>query len=180
MLAGVLAGVPDWDGLTLVCGMQVFDRGTVPGGTVCLSARRSASLSTADFRFDLAGHLRRWLAPFTADPPAALRRVGERSSRDMRSGWRWTADVLESSPGRPGCLRRDAVNGLGAETLLAVLLAGFYSIPRPWGDPGVSVILVAGMFAMWRWRHRLQSVATTTIVSDCLLSRPRGLCAGFC
>ena len=52
---------------------------------------------------------------------------------------------------------------------------GFIYPLVPWGDPGVSVILVAGMFAMWRWRDRLQSVATASVVMTVGYLVARGL-----
>ena len=52
---------------------------------------------------------------------------------------------------------------------------GFIFPLVPWGDPGVSVILVAGMFALWHWQRRMQFVATTTIVATVGYLVARGL-----
>jgi hypothetical protein len=44
----------------------------------------------------------------------------------------------------------------------------------PWGHPGITIIFVVGMFAMVRWKSRLQLVACMTLaaVVTCLAIHP--------
>jgi len=45
----------------------------------------------------------------------------------------------------------------------------------PWGDAGVSIIFVAGMFAMWKWPGRLQAVSAVTLAAVVLYVLGRGM-----
>ena len=44
-----------------------------------------------------------------------------------------------------------------------------------WGDPGISIVFVIGMFAMVRWKTSLQLIAALTLMSVAVYIIVRGL-----
>jgi hypothetical protein len=48
-----------------------------------------------------------------------------------------------------------------------------------WGDVGVSVAFVSGMFAMWRWPRHVQPIAALTLLAVVTYLVCRGILRGI-
>ena len=137
-LAGVLAVVPDWDGLTLVCGLEVFDRAHRAWGHSFL-VLRGCRPRAVDGRLPFRS-CRPWAAlagSIHGRTAAPLRGVGERSVLGYAI---WLAIGLLASLSH---LLEDLVVSGGTQLtdwelklLWPFSHPGFVFSLVPWGDPG--------------------------------------------
>ena len=179
-LAAAAAVVPDWDGLTLLCGAGWFARAhRAWGHNVFLAASLGAALAAADYRFDLLTRVQiaaagRW--PRLLPPAGSIRR---RTQRSLGGYATWT---LVGMLGSLSHLAADLVFSGGrtlADWQLQLLWPcssrGFVYPLVPWGDAGVTLVFVAGMFALWRWPSRVELVARMTLAAAVAFIACRGL-----
>lgn len=166
-LAAVAAVSPDWDGLTLVAGSAAFAAShRVWGHNVLVCVLSGLLLGVVDYRFDVVGRCGRYLTLKLRLPLLA----GEPRLREARSPGGWVAWV--------GVAVLAALSHLLADLLFSAsatlpdwelqpwwpLSHAGYAFPLvPWGDPGVSIVFVAGMFAMWKWPGCLQPISLVTL-----------------
>jgi hypothetical protein len=178
-MAGAVALSPDWDGLTLVCGINVFDQAhRAWGHNLFVATVVGASLAILDYRYDLAGRAKRVLQRILRDNS---RRDPLRSrAQRTRSGYGiwFVVGILVALTH----LAADLVFS-GTATLsdwhLRLLWPfsdrGFVFPLVPWGDVGTTVVFVAAMFAMWRWPSRSQWIAIGTLTLVAAYLAVRGL-----
>ncbi len=169
-LAGAAAVLPDWDGLSILLGAAAFDHiHRTVGHNVLVATIVAVIASLAEYRF------------------RTLARCGAALSRRIEG-----FSLAPGSPGEGPMLLRESVflwilvavlatwSHLAADLLFSghaqlsdwglKLLWPFsdraWVFPAVrWGDPWPTIILVVGMFAMLRWRDRLQGVAALTLAA---------------
>jgi membrane-bound metal-dependent hydrolase YbcI (DUF457 family) len=167
-MAGVAAVVPDWDGLSILFGARVFDQvHRAVGHNLLVAVLVGAVLAAIEYRYGVALRLKefagKWLRMFASEesPP-------QRSRFRASELFLWVAVGITASLSH---LAGDLVFS-GHETLSdwgLKLLWPFsdqvWAYPLVhWGDPGVTLIFVGGMFAMIRWRPRVQGIALLTLI----------------
>jgi membrane-bound metal-dependent hydrolase YbcI (DUF457 family) len=166
-LGGLVAVLPDWDGLSILCGAAVFDRvHRTLGHNLPICILLGAVVAALDYRYSLIARARefvgRWLRLFASKGASPIR--SEFCFREL-SVW-IVVGVLASL----GHLAVDLVFS-GHEVLSdwgLRLLWPFsnhvWAYPLVfWGDPTVALIFAASMFAMVRWPSRLQTTAAVTL-----------------
>ena len=165
-LAGVAAISPDWDGLTIIAGMKLFDDAhRAWGHSVFTCVILAAALAAVDFRFDLVAHGERLLCRVLRRPSKAF------ASRPNRNGGRLAVWLTVAILAAISHLAADLVYSGAAELSDWQLQLwwpfssqGFVFPMVHWGDVGVTIIFVIGMFSMVRWRERIQPIALITLM----------------
>ncbi|GHT15219.1 hypothetical protein FACS1894170_12720 [Planctomycetales bacterium] len=165
--AGVCAVLPDWDGLTILWSVPLFDTAHRSWGHGLLtSAFVAVFFALLDYRFDLmqrvAGFFRRLLR--VQIPDTLLRR---RQQLSFFEACIWIAVAIVASYSH---LLADIIVS-GTATLSDWDVKIFFPFSDkgivyplvPWGDVGNTVILLLGMFAMLRWNNRVQTIAVITL-----------------
>lgn len=166
-LGGVVSVLPDWDGLSILCGAAVFDRvHRTVGHSLPVCILLGAVVAALDYRLSLIARAReflgRWLRLFASKGPSAVR-----SAFCVREAAVWIAVGVLASLGH---LAVDLVFS-GHEVFSDWGLRLFWPFSDQvwaypvvsWGDPSVSLIFAASMFAMVRWPSRLQTIAAVTL-----------------
>jgi membrane-bound metal-dependent hydrolase YbcI (DUF457 family) len=165
-MAGFVAISPDWDGLTIAGGMQLFDVAhRAWGHSLLVCTILGMLLAGLDYRFDLVtragGYLRRLMRD-------GSKTDGPRSQRRWNGYCVWMmvgavvalthliADMVVSGAAQ--------LNDWALQLLWPFSREGFVYPLVSWGDPGMSIVFVLGMFGMWRWPKHLQLVAGTTLL----------------
>ena len=181
-LAGVAAVVPDWDGLTIGFSSSLFAQGhRVWGHNLLACMLTGLVLGAADYRFDLvtraARRLARLLPLGVSDEQLKIR---DRFS--LRGLATWTVvGTLATFSHLAGDL---VVSGTAtlADWELPLLWPfsdrGWVFPMVPWGDAGITITFVAGMFAMIRWKSRRQLVSRLTLAAVVTYVVARGVLAG--
>ena len=165
-MAGVVAVSPDWDGLTILGGMQVFDVAhRAWGHNLLVCALVGILLAWLDYRCDIVTRARRFLVRLMRD------RSETSELRTQRSLGGYSAWLLVGALVALSHLPADMVvsgaaqlNDWELQLLWPFSRQGFVYPLVSWGDPGMSVIFVGGMFGMWRWPQHLQRVAAFTLL----------------
>ena len=164
-LAGVVAVSPDWDGLTILGGMELFDHAhRAWGHSTFTCVVLGCVLAGVDFRFDFVGQGERLLCRVLRIPSKARATRPDRSWRRLAI-WLTVAIVAAMSH-----LAADVVYSGTAELSDWHLQLwwpfssrGFVFPLVRWGDVGVTVIFVISMFAMVRRREWIQPIALITL-----------------
>lgn len=168
-LATVAAVLPDWDGLSLLLGASAFDQfHRVLGHSVFTATLIALGGTLAEYHFRLLPRCRALLARYVQgipDQPAC----SKESSSSVKELCLWlivavlatashlVADILVSG--------HATLSDWGLK-LFWPFSDRAYAFPViHWGDPLPTVILIAGMFAMLRWRARVQGLAALTLVA---------------
>ena len=168
-LAAVAAVSPDWDGLAIVAGAGAFAAAHRVWGHNLLACLLSGIvLGALDYRFDLVTRGARFLV-------RRLHITWPGPVPQLRSTYAWGALAVWSSV---------AVLAAASHLVADLVVSGTASLPDwelplwwpfssksyvypliAWGDPGLSIVFVVGMFAMWRWPARVQGVAAATLAA---------------
>ena len=168
-VAGVAAVSPDWDGVPIVFSVQVFDAiHRVWGHNVFACVLLGLAIGVADYRLDIVTRAARFvcsLLRLTVRPSDLAMRT-EFSTSGIRT-WivvsvlaalsQLTADLVVSGTA--------TLNDWELKLLWPVSDRGWVFPLVPWGDIGVTIVFVGGMFAMLRWRARVQWIACMTLLS---------------
>ena len=177
-MAGAAAVVPDWDGLTILFSQSHFAEGhRVWGHNTSACVLAGLLIGLIDYRIDLVTRCGRFVTRGVrlevADRHLLVR---DRFSKHGLMVWMLVAIVAALTQ-----LPADMVVS-GTATLadwkLKILWPfsnrGWVFPMVPWGDVGITVVFVAGVFAMLRWRSRLQLIATVTLLFVALYIVVRG------
>ncbi len=168
-VAAVAAVSPDWDGITIALGAAAFAAShRMWGHNVWACVLSGILIGCLDYRLDLVTRAGRFLARcwhirLPGQPP----QVRESWSAVGYATWLVVAVLAAFSH-----LAADMAFS-GSATLPEWHLQVWWPVSRvgyayplvPWGDVGVSIIFVAGMFAMWKWPGRLQAVSIVTLAA---------------
>ncbi len=171
-LAGVAATVPDWDGLSLVFGAVAFDRlHRAAGHSLLVATALAILLALIEYR---GGLIRAADLPWQSESTAFPCLAPPAENRHSSSAWP-----------RPALLPWLVVAILATWSHLAadLVFSGHASLPDwglklfwpfskesyafpavRWGDPLPTIILLAGVFAMLRWKSATQAIAALTIL----------------
>jgi membrane-bound metal-dependent hydrolase YbcI (DUF457 family) len=179
-LSASMAVLPDWDGLTILLGARCFaDAHRVWGHNLPVAGLLAAVLSGLAWRFDLLPKVQQWLMrrhplTMTVQSPAYP------PKRSAGQAFSWMAVGVIAAYSH---LLADLV--FSANSQLPVWgLQLFWPLSRsswayplvPWGDVGVTLLLVAGMFAMVRWSQWSRAIALCTLGLVLLYIVVRGTC----
>ncbi|MDR2643010.1 MAG: metal-dependent hydrolase [Planctomycetaceae bacterium] len=168
-LAGICAVVPDWDALTIIYSLEVFGEAhRVWGHNFLVCILVGLLIGCADYCFDIITRVSRGVL----DMFKISGLDDNFSGRVGHSGlcfvvWLCIAVVASLSH-----LAADVVSS-GAEGLpdweLKLLVPfsdrGFIYPLHSWGDVGVTLIFVSGMFAMLKWKSKTMLIARLTILA---------------
>ncbi len=185
--SGVAAVLPDWDGFTLLLGANRYADGhRVWGHGLLVAGALAVVLGAVACRWDLFGRVGRvlggrlgWLGQseaFPSDPASS--ELGHAAlcprhptSCPMPHSWStlcvWATVGLAAAYSH---LLTDMLYSYGRNLpvwdvplLWPFSTRGFAYPAVPWGDPGTTLIFIAGMFAMARWRSQTQRIAAVTL-----------------
>ena len=167
-VAGVAGIAPDWDGITILGGLQLFDHAhRVWGHSLLTCLLLAVVIGGLDYRFDGVGHGERLLG-WLLRTPSGLANTSERES----SWHRWTTWMVVAVGATMSHLLADLVFSGTAELadwhlqlFWPFSSAGFIYPLVHWGDAGVTIIFVVSMFAMVRLRSRIQLLAVITLLA---------------
>jgi membrane-bound metal-dependent hydrolase YbcI (DUF457 family) len=171
--------LPDWDGyLTFPFGARVYAEGhRVWGHNLPIGTLLAALLAGMAYRFDILTRIQRWLASRWS----VLRVEDAEAARTPSIGGLvlWVAVGIVATYSH---LLADLFFSYGAGLgewrlpLLWPVTDATWAWPAvPWGDVGTTVILAGGMFAMLRWRTRVQAIAAGTLALVAAYIAARGL-----
>lgn len=164
-LAGLAAIAPDWDGLTILGGVELFDHAhRAWGHSFFTSVFLACVLGCLDFRFDLVGYGERLLCWILRTPSKATSARPD-CNRTRLIVWMLVAIIATMSH-----LAADLVYSGTAELpdwhlqlFWPFSSQGFVFPMVHWGDAGVTIIFVVSMFVMVRQREAIQTIALATL-----------------
>ncbi len=166
-MAGLAAISPDWDGLTLLGGSVLFDQAhRVWGHNFLTCALLGLLIGLVDYRFDIVARLARLVRrlPGAEISDDALQLRTDRTAAGYAV---WIVVAIISALSH---LAADlVVSGFGTlgdwklQLLWPFSTRGWIYPHVRWGDPGITIVFVAGMLAMYRWRNHIQLIAVVTL-----------------
>ena len=177
-LAAIAAASPDWDGLTIVAGAAAFAAShRVWGHNLLACVLTGLLLGVLDYRFDIVTRGSRFLAEkLRLDLPGGPPRLREAYRLGGCAVWASVAvlAVLSHLPADLVFSGSATLPAWGLQLWWPLSHAGYVYPLVPWGDAGASIVFVAGMFAMWKWPSRLQSISAVTLAGVVLYVALRG------
>ena len=173
-VAGAAAVTPDWDGLTLLVSVHLFDQGhRVWGHNLLVCGLIGVLVGWIDSKWDLVSRGQSLLLKILRQPPAA----SDPTRTAPRVTWCVVA-MLAALSHLPADMVYSGGHGLsdwGVQLCWPFSTQGFVVPMVRWGDVGTTLIFVVALFAMLRWRNRLQIIAATTLFSVLCYILIRGL-----
>lgn len=176
--AGIASILPDWDGLTILISVPLFDAAHRCWGHGLLSCLIvSVIFATLDCRFDFVTRLVRLIIRITrTDIPADLLRLRPKPS--ISAYLIWNTVIFLAVLSHPFV---DMIVS-GSQGLSDWEIKIFWPFSEkglvcpliPWGDVGVLIIFFGGLFAMIRWKSHVQSIALLTLVLSAIYAILRG------
>lgn len=165
-MAGLAAVSPDWDGLTIVLGPTVFAEGhRVWGHNLLACVLVGILIGILDYQLDLVTRGGRVLTKCLR-----LRVQTELTVRTERSArhqivWIFVAVVaaLSQLPADMLVSGTDTLPDWEVKLLWPFSDRGWVCPMVPWGDVGISLVFVAGMFATIKWPSRTRIIAGITL-----------------
>ncbi len=165
-VAGLAAICPDWDALTLLGGVGLFDRGhRVWGHNVFAAGLLGALIGALDYRLNLTGRAGLWLGryikvsakpqPASPDPPPAPRQVTWIVVGALAAFSHLAADLVVSGT--------ETLGDWELKLLWPFSDRGWVFPLMRWGDPTVSIIFSAGMLTMALRPAQARPVAAATL-----------------
>ena len=177
-MAATAAVLPDWDGMTILGSVSLFDMGhRVWGHALLICVPLAMLFASLDYRYDLMTRCARGFIRVThlAVPDAQLT---VRTTFVGRGFFVWMIVAIVATLSH---LLGDVIVSGTAELsdwairpLWPFRDQGIVYPLVPWGDPGITILFVIGMFAMLRWKKRLQSIAIVTLVGIAIYAGIRG------
>lgn len=165
-LAGAAAITPDWDGLTLLFGANVFaDSHRIWGHNLIVCAAIGLLLAALDYHFDLAGKFYVRLLRLFRNP---LPNAAVLARRDP-SLVAWLAvGMLAALSHLPADLIYSGGRGLTdweLQLLWPFSSRGFiYPLVR-WGDVGATLIFVASLAVLVHWPRHKQALGIASLIA---------------
>jgi hypothetical protein len=166
-MAGVAAVLPDWDGLSLLFGAAAFDQiHRAVGHSVFVATIVGVVAALAEYRLRFLARLAALLGGRVEGIPLESA-VSDGTTAVAEGAFVWTvtavvatwshlaADLLFSGHAQ--------LSDWGLKLFWPFSQKAYVFPAVRWGDPVPTIILVAGMFAMLRWRSHVQGVAALTL-----------------
>jgi len=179
-MTGIAATLPDWDGFSIFGGMTLFDkihRAWGHGLLPCMIV--SLLFAVTDYRFDLMTRLGRLfvrVTRITINPDLLIPRVTHSSGACVV----WIIAALLA--GLSHLIADIVFSGHPQYAHWGIQIFWPFSNQQidgtlvPWGDIGVVLIFILGMFAMLRWKSRTQKIALITLGTVVIYLAVRGTC----
>ncbi|NOX56247.1 MAG: hypothetical protein GXP27_17745 [Planctomycetes bacterium] len=168
-VAGLAAAAPDWDGLTLLFSSSAFAAGhRLWGHNVLACVLVGTLIGLIDCRWAVLPRMAYWLGQMLRIEGAASLAQNSRPVDGRRcSLWILVAIIATFSH-----LLADMLVS-GTATLADWEVSLFWPWSRrgwvfplvPWGDPGMTIVFVVGLFALVRWRPHAQRVSLLTLLT---------------
>jgi len=166
-LAGLASNVPDWDGLPMLIDMQRFEAGhRVWGHNVLAIVTGSLVLAFTQVAFDWIGVIGRstakWFPRLHPDKAAGVGSAGLQSTLIFLA-----VAVVAQFVHLPCDMVVSGGNGLSDWPIKPwwPFSDTAYVFPLiPWGDPGPTIILMAGIITVAKWPSRLSVSSLVTLV----------------
>jgi len=165
-MAGFMAMLPDWDGLTILLGPSCYAEGhRVWGHNLLVAGLLAMLVSGLAYRFDGPIRIQQWIGRHWR--VLELRGDVTCVSR-CTSGWGlWLAVGVLAAYSH---LLADMVFSAGRNMPVWGVPLGWplsavaWAYPMVlWGDIGATIIFIAGIFAMYRWRAWTRAIAACTL-----------------
>jgi inner membrane protein len=168
--AGIASVLPDWDGLSILFGAAAFDRiHRAVGHSLFVATGVAIVLAVVEYRLRLLSRCGVLLARRVEGIPLqSLPEEGAAStSREGIVLWAVVAMVATWSHLAADLLfsGHAQLSEWGLQLFWPISQTAYVFPAVRWGDPLPTIILVAGMFAMLRWRSRVQGLAALTLVA---------------
>jgi membrane-bound metal-dependent hydrolase YbcI (DUF457 family) len=184
-LEGVVAILPDWDGLSIVLGMKWYSLGhRVWGHNFLVAGVLAAVVSWAIYRFEMLSRIQQWLAAhWTAFAENGHTIDVQQSDRGTLAVW-----IIVGLGAAYSHLLADTVFSIGKNLpLWGVPLFWPFSTAEiafplvPWGDIGATIIFAASRFLMLRWPKKTSQTAfaSLALVVCYIVMRDWGLGIGY-
>ena len=166
-LAGCAAVLPDWDGIPLLIDAHAFAAGhRVWGHNLLVCLGLGLVVGGLDYRCDLVTRAARrlicWLRRPAEIPPAG------RTTFHAAGAGLWmlvaVAAMLSHLVGDLVVSGTAQLPDWELQRLWPFSDRGWVFPLVPWGDPGITLVFVGGMFAAAYWRSRLQPVGAMTLL----------------
>jgi membrane-bound metal-dependent hydrolase YbcI (DUF457 family) len=167
-LAGVLAVVPDWDGVSILFNVQSYAQGhRIWGHNFFVAGLMAVVVSVFCYRFDLFARIHRWLAVHWSAFTVNNDRMDARESdRGPLVVW-----VIVGMAAAYSHLLADMLFSVGKNLpvwgvpLFWPFSGKEYSYPMvAWGDVGPTIIFAASMFFMLRWPKWTSKIAFASLI----------------
>ncbi len=181
-MAGVAAVSPDWDGLTILVSQSLFAEGhRLWGHNVLACILTGLAIGVLDYRFDFVTRCARWAVKFfhfqLADQHLIVR---DRLSKHGLMVWILVGILaaLSQLPADMVVSGTATLSDWELKLLWPFSNRGWVFPMVPWGDVGITLVFVVGMFAMLRWRSRVQSIAVVALTFVAVYIAARGTLGG--
>jgi len=165
-VAGLAAVSPDWDGLTLIFGSTAFAEGhRVWGHNLMACVLVGILIGILDYQLDLVTRGGRVLIKcLRLRVQTELNVRADRSARHQIV-WIFVAVIaaLSQLPADMLVSGTDTLPDWEVKLLWPFSDRGWVYPMVPWGDVGISLIFIAGMFATIKWRSKTRLIACLTL-----------------
>ena len=176
-MAAVASNIPDWDGLPMLIDMQRFEAGhRVWGHNVAAIVAASLLLGGTQWAFDWIGTIGNWVSvrflKSTPQPDTASKLSGGVVALVFVS-----VAIVAQLVHLPCDMVVSGGHGLTDWALQPwwPFSSAAYVYPLiPWGDVGPTVILMAGVIVIAKWRSRIATTSMLTLVALCAYLVARG------
>ena len=167
-LSAVCAVVPDWDGLTILWSVSLFDVvHRAWGHNLLVCSLVALFIAVFDYRHDMitrtTRRLVRWTKFAVPEDRLTVRSVFSWSGLML---WFFVALIATYSHllGDMVFSGTATLSDWGLKLFLPFSDRGFVYPLISWGDVGATIIFVLGMFALLRWKNRTALIARLTLV----------------
>ena len=165
-MAGFTAMLPDWDGLTILFGSSCYAQGhRVWGHNLLVAGLLAMLVSGLAYRFDGPRRIQQWIGRHWQGLA-----LGGDIACGSRSAGGWCLWLTVGVLAAYSHLLADMVFSAGRNMPVWGVPLGWpfsdvaWAYPMVlWGDPGATIIFIAGMFAMVRWRAWMRTIAACTL-----------------
>jgi membrane-bound metal-dependent hydrolase YbcI (DUF457 family) len=168
-LSAVCAVVPDWDGLTILWSVSLFDVAhRAWGHNLLVCSLVALFIAAVDYRHDVvtrtARRLVQWMKFAVPEDRLAIRVIFSWSGLML---WFFVALIATWSHlvGDLVFSGTATLSDWGLKLLLPFSERVFVYPLISWGDVGVTIIFVLGMFAMLRWKNQTAWIARLTLIA---------------
>jgi len=178
-IAGISAASPDWDGLPIVYSVELFNRAhRVWGHNILSCVVLGVVIGILDYRFDLVTRAARLI-------DRCVRFGISEANLALREQFSNYGTLVWCAVAILACLSQLPADMVvsGTATLADWELQPFWPFSDqgvvfpmvPWGDPGMTIVFVLGMFAMLRWKSSFRTIACLTLAGVVAYILARGL-----